>query len=143
MQGIGYCYFPFSYGKRIRVTGQACGIPEPLSYRDGAMAEKGDGGRRISEQIFGTNVLKIAVCIYTNKMLYGIIRVTFERLTLRSSLRMRWSILCPAILADFTICPASYAYSDSGGIKSGNIRFICRTFLIYFQRYYGGDICAK
>ncbi len=32
-------------------------------------------GRRISEQIFGTNVLKIAVCIYTNKMLYGIIRV--------------------------------------------------------------------
>lgn len=73
MQGIGYCYFPFSYGKRIRVTGQACGIPEPLSYRDGAMAEKGDGGRRISEQIFGTNVLKIAVCIYTNKLLYGII----------------------------------------------------------------------
>ena len=31
----------------------------------------------IKERIFGTNVLKIAVFIYTNKMLYGIIRVAF------------------------------------------------------------------
>ena len=30
-----------------------------------------------TEQKFGTNVLKIAVYIYTNKMLYGIIRVAF------------------------------------------------------------------
>ena len=32
---------------------------------------------RKTEQEFGTNVLEIAVCIYTNKMLYGIIKITF------------------------------------------------------------------
>ncbi len=33
------------------------------------------------EQIFGTNVLEIAVFIYTNKMSYGIIRVVFVLLS--------------------------------------------------------------
>lgn len=36
------------------------------------------GAEKMEERIFGTNVLKITDYIYTNKMPYGIIRVTFE-----------------------------------------------------------------